>query len=162
MVEFLKEVELFLQNNAVLSGLNIGVITTAIGSISLMFANAKKKITQISSNIQSTVTSRIDTVKNESVNIVATLKNELNLLRTQNDVQVKLLSQVIKHAKWNSEAIPELAQTLSEYNELNIATVGKISNQLTDELHDLSKELDKLAAKPPVETESLVNKLFNG
>jgi hypothetical protein len=82
-------------------------------------------------------------------------------LKTQNDIQVKLLSTVIKHAKWNADAVPELAKTISEYNQLSIKTVDKIGAKVEEELHDLSKELETLAAKPVVEEQSLVGQLFD-
>jgi hypothetical protein len=162
MVEIFNELKALLDSNAVLSSLNIGVITTALGSLTLVLKNTKTKIATITSSLQNTVSTKIDTVKADNLNTITNLSKEINVLKTQNDIQVKLLSVVIKHARWNAEAIPELAKTLAEYNSLNLKTVDKVSENVNAELIDLGKELNQIASKPVVETEeSLVGSLFN-
>jgi hypothetical protein len=161
MVEIINELKALLESNAVLSTLNIGVITTAIGTVGVILKNAKTKLTTLTNTIQNTVSAKVDSVKNDTVSTVANLHKELDILKTQNDIQVKLLSTVIKHAKWNADAVPELAKTISEYNQLSIKTVDKIGAKVEEELHDLSKELQTLAAKPVVEEQSLVGQLFD-
>jgi hypothetical protein len=162
MVEIINEIKALLENNVVLSSLNLGVITTAIGSIGLMFRNTKTKIATITSSIQNQVSTKIDSVKSDSVSTFANLQKEIDVLKTQNDVQVKLLTTIIKHAKWSAEAVPELAKTIAEYNELSITNVDKLSKQVDVELKTLSKELTELAKAPVVENETLVDQIFNG
>lgn len=160
MVEIINELKALLENNAVLSSLNIGVITTAIGTVGVVLSNAKSKLAALTASVQQTVSAKVDTVKTDTLSTVANLQKELEILKTQNDVQVKLLSTIIKHAKWNADAVPELAKTISEYNTLNVRTVAKVSEKVNEELIDLSKELATLAAKPVVEEQSLVGQLF--
>lgn len=160
MVEIINELKALLENNAVLSTLNIGVITTAIGSIGVVLSNAKSKLAALTTTVQQTVSTKVDSVKTDTLSTVANLQKEIDVLKTQNDVQVKLLSTIIKHAKWNADAVPELAKTISEYNTLNVKTVAKISEKVNEGLVDLGKELETLAEKPVVQEQSLVGQLF--
>ena len=55
MVEIINELKALLENNAVLSSLNIGVITTAIGTVGVVLGNAKKRLLALTTTVQNTV-----------------------------------------------------------------------------------------------------------